>query len=485
MFAHAGPSTEVVTLAGRAVVPGFQDAHLHPGVWGAEPAEREPRRPPLERGLRRARRAPSPRPTPISPGSSAAWYGPVYAQSGGPRKEDLDAVVPDRPVFLLNTDVHRAWVNSRGARGAGISAATPDPWDGYVVRDPDGTPTGTLQEGAAYDVLRSVAAQPTVDQWKAYVLRAQEELHALGVTGWQDAWVEPDLLRAYRTLADDGALTMRVVASMWWDRHGGMEQVERLVEQREATGGMLHANTIKIMLDGCPESGTGSMLDPYEGAFRERHGRGIQFVDSEALTEAVAALDAHGFQVHQHALGDRSRPPRARRDRGRAPRTGGTTPATTSPICSCPIRPTCHDCGGWASQQTCSRSGPSPTPRSKSSRRRGWASGRRACIRSATSARAARRCASAVTGRSARRTRGRPRGRGHAAPIGEPDAEPLDASQRIDLGAAMAAYARGSASSTTTTRPGCWRPACAADLAVLDLAPVRSVHGAIGETRWR
>ena len=79
-----------------------------------------------------------------------------------------------------------------------------------------------------------------------------------------------------------GALTARVVASMWWDRHAGMEQVDRLVEQREwATGGRLHANTIKIMLDGCPESCTGSMLEPYEGEFGRRHDRGIQFIEAE------------------------------------------------------------------------------------------------------------------------------------------------------------------------------------------------------------
>ena len=90
------------------------------------------------------------------------WYNPVFADTGGPRKEDLDAVVPDRPVFLLNSDVHAAWVNSKALELAGLSASSPDPWDGYLVRDPDGTPTGTLQEGAAYDVLRTVAAQPSV-----------------------------------------------------------------------------------------------------------------------------------------------------------------------------------------------------------------------------------------------------------------------------------------------------------------------------------
>ena len=136
---------------------------------------------------------------------------------------------------------------------------------------------------------------------------AQEYLHALGITGWQDAWVRPELLAAYRALDDAGGLTMRIVTALWWDRHRGPEQIDELVEQRSwGTGGRVDADTVKIMLDGCPESATGSMLDPYEGAFGQVHGRGIQFVEGDALAEALVRLDALGFQVHQHALGDRA-----------------------------------------------------------------------------------------------------------------------------------------------------------------------------------
>ena len=293
--AFRGPATEVLSLPGRMVVPGFQDAHVHPSVGARNLLnvnldDLSTKQDYLERIAAVAAANPD-----LDWIVGGGWLNTVFAETGGPRKEDLDAVVPDRPVFLLNTDVHAGWVNSRALEMAGYSASTPDPWDGYLVRDPDGSPTGTLQEGAAYDVLRTVAAQPTVSQWKACLLRAQQELHALGITGWQDAWVEPDLLRAYRELDDEGELTARVVTAMWWDRHAGMEQVERLVEQRAwASGGHVHANTIKLMLDGCPESCTASMLGPYEGAFGERHGRGIQFIDAEALTEAAVALDARG-----------------------------------------------------------------------------------------------------------------------------------------------------------------------------------------------
>jgi predicted amidohydrolase YtcJ len=198
-------------------------------------------------------------------------------------------------------------VNSKTLEIAGWTAATPDPFDGYFVRDPDGTPTGCLQEGTAYTVLRDLVPPPSVGEWKTYLRRAQQHLTAFGITGWQDAWVEPDLLSAYRDLDDAGELAVRVVASLWWDRHGGIEQVDALLEGRErGTGGRVNAGTVKIMLDGCPESATGAMIEPYEGVYGETHGTGIAFVDDRMLREAVVRLDAEGFQIHQHALGDRA-----------------------------------------------------------------------------------------------------------------------------------------------------------------------------------
>jgi Predicted metal-dependent hydrolase with the TIM-barrel fold len=97
------------------------------------------------------------------------------------------------------------------------------------------------------------------------------------------------------------------VTALWWDRHRGLEQIDGFVDQRASGSGRnVHASTVKVMLDGCPESCTGSMLDPYEGRFGREHDRGIQFVDPDLLNEAVVRLDGLGFQVHQHALGDRA-----------------------------------------------------------------------------------------------------------------------------------------------------------------------------------
>ena len=302
---RVGPAREVIT--GACVVPGFQDAHIHAAFAGrilrnVNLDDLTMREEYLERIAAFAGAHPE---LPWIVGGG--WYNTVFAATGWPRRQDLDAVVPDRPVFLMNTETHAAWVNTRALELGGIDTATPDPWDGYLVRDPDGSPTGCLQEGAAYTFWANVVPRESVEGWMDSLRIAQRRLHGLGITGWQDAWVEPDLLRAYRALDDAGGLTMRIVAALWWDRHRGPEQIDDLVEARAwGSGGCVRATTVKIMLDGCPESCTASLLQPYEGTFGHEHDRGIQFVDADALIEAVLRLDALGFQVHMHALGDRA-----------------------------------------------------------------------------------------------------------------------------------------------------------------------------------
>ena len=293
-------------ISGACVVPGFQDAHIHAAFAGR--IRRHVNLDDLhdvEDYLERIRghvQAHPDEPWVVGGG----WYAPVFG-ADGPHRRQLDAIVPDRPVYLMNTDTHAAWVNSRALELAGITAATPDPWDGYYVRDPDGMPTGCLQEGTAYSFWSDRMPPDPVEDWMESIRVAQRHLHALGITAWQDAWVRPDLLKAYRELDDLHELSMHVVTALWWDRHRGPEQVDELVEQYNwANGGRVNARTVKIMLDGCPESATGSMLEPYEGHFGEEHDRGLQFVDEGALAEAVVRLDEVGFQIHQHALGDRS-----------------------------------------------------------------------------------------------------------------------------------------------------------------------------------
>jgi predicted amidohydrolase YtcJ len=307
--AHAGPRTRVVDLGGRMLLPGFQDAHVHPPDGGLELLRCE-----------------------LSSGHSLADYERLVAAyaaanldrpwilgggwsmgdfpGGNPPREPLDRIVPDRPAFLTSRDGHSAWVNSRALEIGGVTERTLDPPDGVVVRAEGGRPWGTLHEGAMRLVDRHVP-RVTAEEWIEGLRLGQRYLHSLGITAWQDAIVglsaSYQTFETYRRLAGEGELTARVVGALWWDRYRGMEQVEELLQARErGRVGRFAPTSVKIMQDGIVENFTAGLLGPYLDAAGEptqNHGR--SFVDPEELKGYVARLDREGFQVHVHAIGDR------------------------------------------------------------------------------------------------------------------------------------------------------------------------------------
>ncbi|WP_330294699.1 amidohydrolase [Streptomyces sp. NBC_00503] len=307
----ADADTEVVDLAGGLLIPGFQDAHVHPAVAGVQmlgcdlSAERT-----IEGYLAVVADFAKAHPD-ASWIRGGGWSMDVFP-GGTPTRAMLDAVVPDRPVLLTNRDGHGAWVNTRALEIAGVDAQTPDPADGRIEREADGSPAGTLQEGAVELVAHHVPIA-TPDEAHAGLLAAQEHLLSLGVTSWQDAMIgafpgNPDNYDVYRRAAREGSLRARVVGALWWDRERGLEQIPDL-EERRRTGqvGRFNATSVKIMQDGIAENFTAGMLEPYlDGCGCATGNSGLSFIAPEVLTEAVARLDRAGFQIHFHALGDRA-----------------------------------------------------------------------------------------------------------------------------------------------------------------------------------
>ena len=296
-----GPGTRVLELEGRTVLPGFQDAHLHPAHGGLAAAQcylfdAVTREQCLDVVARYAAEHPE-----LEWIEGGGWSIDSFP-GGTPSRADLDAIVPDRPVFLDNRDGHGGWVNSRALELADVTAQTADPPDGRIEREPSGAPQGTLHEGAMELVRRLL---PPISQaaWEAAILRAQEELHALGITAWQDAAVTSDTYPAYLALARRGALTMRMEGNLLWERGQGDGQLEELVERRDAGSlGRLRLRGAKIFVDGVLENFTGALLEPYVGS----DNTGLSMHEPEELAEIVTALDAHGFQVHMHTIGDRA-----------------------------------------------------------------------------------------------------------------------------------------------------------------------------------
>ena len=307
---RVGPGAEEVDCAGGLLLPGFQDAHMHPMVGGLERLRCEMSSlEGVEEYLPALREA-------TARQSGAAWFrGGGWSVDAfgphGPTAELLDRVVPDKPAFLPSTDHHDAWVNTRALEVAGITADTPDPSDGWIERDERGNPTGTLREGAQRLVWEHV--ETTRQEYADALCEAQSYLHSWGITGWHDALIGgyaglDDPTQAYLDLLAAGDLRAHVRCSQWWDRHRGVEQVDDLLAQRDrlAAAG-LDAGSVKVMMDGIAETFTATVEAPYEGDLHCPCGdRGLAFLDPEQVREAVVAIDGAGLAAHFHAIGERA-----------------------------------------------------------------------------------------------------------------------------------------------------------------------------------
>ncbi|HNP36639.1 MAG TPA: amidohydrolase [Woeseiaceae bacterium] len=299
---HVGDNTRVVDLGGRMLLPGFQDAHVHPVGAGIEAMScnlnglagvDEYRKAILDYAT-----ANPDLPWILGGGWSMAEFGP----GGAPNRNIIDELVPDRPVLLYSQDGHTAWANSAALAIAGIDKDTPDPVDGRIDRDPEtGEAIGSLQEGAG-DLVGKFVPAMTMEQRTAGLRYAVKLLNSYGITSLQDAIVRQEDLETYRAFADSGALSMRVVAALWWERSRALDQIPELIALRDKyTGGLINATTVKIMQDGVMENYTAAMLEPY---LIPSGSSGIPMVEPELLKRVVTALDKAGFQVHFHAIGD-------------------------------------------------------------------------------------------------------------------------------------------------------------------------------------
>jgi predicted amidohydrolase YtcJ len=309
------PARDTVDLAGRLVVPGFVDAHAHPVQGGLERGRCDltgcATVPDVERTVR-AYASAHPQRAWIDGGG---WSMPLFP-GGRPEAALLDGLVGDRPACLVNSDHHSAWVSSAALRIAGIDAGTPDPADGRIERDAAGRPTGLLHEGAM-DLVERLLPATSATEYDDALRVAQAYLHSLGVVGWQDAMVhvdEPGAHRAYLAADREGWLTARVSAALWWDRgcpaEGIDEQVAALAAVRDAVAPgarRYRADTVKVMQDGIAETFTAGVLEPYLDRCGHPTGnRGLSFLEPDLLARVVRSLDAAGFPVHFHALGDRA-----------------------------------------------------------------------------------------------------------------------------------------------------------------------------------
>ena len=322
VIAAIGPREEVrdrvghadeVDLAGGLLSPGFIDAHLHPMMGGTERGQCD-----LNHATSRDEvlriiaefAAALPKDAWVVGGG---WQQDLFP-NGLPTRQDLDAAAEGRPAVLRSAERHSAWASSAALREAGINSTTPDPSDGRIEREADGFPSGALHEGAII-LVQSIAPEPDLHAMHRGLLVAQDHCFSHGITGWQDALLRihdngVDALDVYLHALARGDLIAKVRGALWWDRNRGTDQVAELIERRDRArewAPRFRADSIKIMLDGTCANFTALLTQPYH----DSHGhptdnQGMRLVPFEQLGSAARQLDAAGFQMHFHALGDQA-----------------------------------------------------------------------------------------------------------------------------------------------------------------------------------
>ncbi len=301
--AFIGRRTEVLDLTGRMVLPGFHDTHVHTVTGGMELGECNLNPATSLEDVRRIVAECASRAAADEWVRGGGFQLPIFA-GGNPTRQLLDSLVPDRPAYLSSADGHSAWVNSRALALAGLTRATRDPANGRIERGVDGEPAGTLRESAMGLVSSQMPAR-TADDYLAGLERGLAMAAQFGITTLHEASATEPVASAYGQADSLGRLTARsIISSLVNTRVDPDSEIARLSALRErTTRGNVRPVAAKIFLDGVIEAGTAALLAPYT----DRAGyRGELNLPPAKFNTLVQKLDAAGFKVHVHAIGDRA-----------------------------------------------------------------------------------------------------------------------------------------------------------------------------------
>jgi predicted amidohydrolase YtcJ len=295
-----GPHTRVIDAAGKLLLPGFNDSHVHfvdgglaldsvqlNDVTGAEEF--------AQRIAQRARV--TPRGEWVSGGN---WDETKWNPATVPTKELLDSFTPDTPVFVSRYDGHMALANSVTLRLAGITAKTPDPPGGVIVRDAQGNPTGALKD-AAMEYVSKVQPPLSHEQRLKAVKRALAHAASLGVTSVQHMNPEYADIAVYTELLQSGELTARIYAAPLIPTVD--DQVK--IGIRHAFGGpFLRIGALKAYADGSLGSATAYFFEPFSNQPNNRGLLSDEMHPVSLMQDRMMKADAAGLQLCAHAIGD-------------------------------------------------------------------------------------------------------------------------------------------------------------------------------------
>lgn len=294
---------KIIDLHGRMVLPGFHDTHVHLAEGGVELGQLS-----LE-GVTDIKQIESKFREYLEKNPDTDWilggnWALTLFPNANPKKETLDAIVKDKPVFLISNDGHSAWANSKAIKLSGVTAKTPDPPLGRIERDPaTGEPSGAFRE-AAVNLIRAKAPKVTKAQMLAGTVNAVKYANSFGITSVIEANSGEDILQAYKKLDKDGALSLKVTAALETDPQGDDKQVKHAKAlSQKYLGKRIKPVAIKFFADGVVETHTASLLSPY---LDKKEEAGIPNWTDEKFARLATLFDKEGFQIHIHAIGDKA-----------------------------------------------------------------------------------------------------------------------------------------------------------------------------------
>jgi predicted amidohydrolase YtcJ len=292
-----GERTEVVDLRGAVAVPGLVDSHAHLYGVGKALAEIDLRgTTSIADCAARVAEAAAAQPEGWLLGRG--WDQNDWLLAEWPTRGALDAVAPGRPVLLRRIDGHAAWASSEALALAGITAATPDPAGGAIVRGAGGEPSGVLVDNAV-DLVLAVVPAPDPAEIRRRILLAQDHCLRHGITGVHEMGSTWAKVQAYRDLYQAGDLALRM--------HVFLEDDPATLDRGLAAGPfvaadrMLQVRGVKLYADGALGSRGAWLLHDYADAPGQR---GLEVTPVDHLREVSARAAAAGFQVATHAIGD-------------------------------------------------------------------------------------------------------------------------------------------------------------------------------------
>lgn len=310
-LSYAARDARVVDAGGRLVLPGFHDTHQH---------TLEAHLPIIDCSLDGDEVDPEAYIDVVArcrPAGETGWVlGHGHSvltlfEATRPPREILDDALPDVPVVILEATSHSSWVNTRALEVLGIDADTPDPPGGVIGRDEQGEPNGVLVDAAGewpWDTALAPSASLDALNYAA-LLDGQAHNSEMGITTAVDARVywQRGYLTAYARAEREDALTVRMVLSLWaTPLADDDEQIAALSGMYRDDGGLLRISQVKVYDDGLLENTTAALREPYATTDTFAGPLGLNYFDEARLTRYLRDLQAVGFDLHIHAIGDRA-----------------------------------------------------------------------------------------------------------------------------------------------------------------------------------